>query len=213
MAINYPIQADVVDITSDNPKSVDVFLIDTNVWYWMTYSRASQSARPPIQYQSTDYPNFTNAALTVGSQIFQSGLTLAELTHLIEKAEFEIYAQANPAIFPDPKKFNKDFRHSYPAERAQVVSEVQAAWAQVICLSESLPIAIDVSTVSAALSRFQTEQVDGYDLFILESMKNHGVVQVITDDGDYASVPGIQVFTANRSVLSAARRQGKLVTR
>jgi hypothetical protein len=44
-------------------------------------------------------------------------------------------------------------------------------------------------------------------------MKNHGVVQVITDDGDFATVPGIQVFTANRNVISAARSQGKLLIR
>lgn len=44
-------------------------------------------------------------------------------------------------------------------------------------------------------------------------MKNHGVVQVITDGGDFAAVPGIRVFTANHNVIQAARTQGRLVTR
>lgn len=35
----------------------------------------------------------------------------------------------------------------------------------------------------------------------------------ITDDGDFATVPGIQVFTANRNVIIAARSQGKMLTR
>jgi predicted nucleic acid-binding protein len=213
MAINYTIQALVVDITVDSPKPEDVFLVDTNVWYWMTYTRASQSVRPPAQYQSTSYPSYTNAALGAGARIFQSGLTLAELTHLIERAEFEIFAMANPGIFPNPKNFNKDFRHSYNAEHAQVVAEIQAAWSQVTSLADPLTLTIDALTTAAALSRFQTEKVDGYDLFILEAMKNHGVVQLITDDGDFATVPGIQVFTANRNVISAARSQGKLLIR
>jgi hypothetical protein len=42
---------------------------------------------------------------------------------------------------------------------------------------------------------------------------DHGVLQLITDDGDFATVPGIQVFTANRNVINAARSQGKLQTR
>lgn len=207
MAINYTIQAEVVDITADAPKADDVFLVDTNVWYWMTYTRASQSARPPAQYQTSNYPSFTNAALTAGARIFQSGLTLAELTHLIEKAEREIYEAANGSIG------TKEYRHNFPTERNQVKAEIQAAWGQVTSLADPLTVTIDDPTTTAALARCQSERVDGYDLFILESMKNHGVVQVITDDGDFTTVPGIQVFTANRNVISAARNQGKLLTR
>jgi len=36
---------------------------------------------------------------------------------------------------------------------------------------------------------------------------------VITDDGDYVTVPGIKVFTANRNAITAAANQGKLLTR
>lgn len=207
MPINYIIQADIVDITADIPKAVDVFLVDTNVWYWMTYSRASQSTRPPAYYQTSKYPLYTNSALNIGSRIFQSGLSLAELTHLIEKAEKEIYEAANGTIG------TKAYRHNLANERKQVRAEVQAAWGQVTSLADPLALPIDGTTTSNALNRFHTDKVDGYDLFILESMRKHGVVQVITDDGDFATVPDIQVFTANRGVINAARDQGKLQTR
>jgi len=82
-----------------------------------------------------------------------------------------------------------------------------------LLLGEPLTVTIDIPMATAALNRLQTEQVDGYDLFILESMKSHGVVQIITDDGDFATVPGIQVFTANRNVIRAARAQERLVIR
>ena len=204
MAVNYIIQAEVVDITGDTPRAEDAFLVDTNVWYWMTYTRASQSA---IQYQTTNYPAYTNAALAAGARIYQSGLSLAELTHLIEKAEREIYERTNGQIG------TKEYRHNFPGERTQVITEIQSAWSQVVNLADPLVSAIDNQTANAALARFQTEKVDGYDLFILESMKNHSVVQVITDDGDFATVSGIQVFTANRNVITAARNQGKLKIR
>jgi len=204
MAINYTVHAEVVDITSDAPKAEDTFLVDTNVWYWTTYPKATSY----IPNQISDYPGYLNNALGASAKIFHSGLTLAELTHIIEKTEREIY-ERNIGSSVKPK----EFRHNLSGQRSRVVSEVQAAWAQVASLAEPLAASIDTPTTTAALNRLQAEKVDGYDLFLLESMKTHGVVQVITDDGDFATVPGIQVFTANRNVIQAARTQGKLVVR
>jgi predicted nucleic acid-binding protein len=203
MAINYSIQADVVDITADSPKADDVFLVDTNVWYWMTYPNATSN----IPANLSVYPGYINSALGQNSRIHHSGLSLAELAHIIEKTEREIYARTSGTIN------TKEYRHNYPPERTRVTAEIQAAWGQVTSLADPLTVLIDDTTTSAALTRFQTEKVDGYDLFILESMKHHGVVQVITDDGDFVTIPGIQVFTANRNVISAARLQGKLQAR
>ncbi|MGI6098679.1 MAG: PIN domain-containing protein [Kiritimatiellia bacterium] len=213
MEICYTIQAEVVDITKDIPNERDAFLADTNVWYWLTYQKASQRAHPPAYYQTTKYPRYTNSALRAGARVFHSGLSLAELTHLIEKSEYEIFAKANPRIFPNPNQFAKRFRHNRPDENRQAVTEIESAWAQVTNLSEPLAVTIGSPTTTAALKRLRTEKVDGYDLFILETMRKHGVVQIITEDGDFTTVPGIQVFTANRNVLEAARAQKRLITR
>ncbi|MGB5157465.1 PIN domain-containing protein [Desulfobacterium sp. N47] len=203
MAINYTVKADVVDITTDNPKADDVFLVDTNVWYWLTYPNATSF----IPSQLSEYPGYLNKALGAQSRIHHSGLSLAELAHLIEKTEREIYEKTVGQIKP------KEYRHNLTGERSRVYSEIQAAWLQVAALAEPLAITIDALATTDALNRFQSEKVDGYDLFFLESMKKHGVVQVITDDGDFATVPGIQVFTANRNVINAARGQKKLLPR
>ncbi|MBD2773542.1 hypothetical protein [Iningainema tapete] len=40
-----------------------------------------------------------------------------------------------------------------------------------------------------------------------------GIVKIITDDGDYVTVPGIKVFTANIGAIAAAGSQGKLRVR
>ncbi|MFH1674377.1 MAG: PIN domain-containing protein [Pseudomonadota bacterium] len=203
MAINYTIKSEVIDITADTPTAEDVFLVDTNVWYWLTYPNATSF----IPSQLSEYPGYLNKALGTKSRIHHSGLSLAELAHLIERTEREIYEKAVAQIKP------KEYRHNLADERSRVFSEIQAAWSQVTALADPLSITIDEPTTADALNRFQSEEVDGYDLFILESMKNHGVVQVITDDGDFATVSGIQVFTANRNVIAAARDQGKLKTR
>jgi hypothetical protein len=44
-------------------------------------------------------------------------------------------------------------------------------------------------------------------------MDKAGRVQIITEDGDYVTVPGIKVFTANSNAIAAAGKCGNLVVR
>jgi hypothetical protein len=201
MAVQYAVKAEVVNIQFDTPQKDDIFLVDTNVWYWLTYTQASTSPPP---YQINDYPAYLTKIISAQGLLLYCGLSLAELAHNIEKAEREIFSTT---LKP------KEYRHNEPTERANVVAEVIAAWGQVTSIAVSTDVTIDETTTNASLTRFQTQLLDGYDLLILEAMDKAGVVQVITDDGDYVTVPGIKVFTANRNVITAARNQGKLITR
>lgn len=201
MGVNYTVQAEVVDIRSDSPSKDDIFLVDTNVWYWYTYTYASISA---LNYQITEYPSYVAKAISVDSLLLYCGLSFAELAHNIEQAERKIF---NPGIK------SKEYRHNYPAERAKVVAEVETAWNQVTSIAACADILINEDKTNTALKRFQTQLLDGYDLLILEAMDKAGVKQIITDDGDYLTVPGIKVFTANAGAISAAKKQGKRLVR
>lgn len=201
MAVQYAVKAEVVNIQFDTPQKDDIFLVDTNVWYWLTYTQASTFADP---YQINDYPAYLRKVISAQGLLLYCGLSLAELAHNIEQVERK--------IFPTTVK-PKEYRHNYSIERANVVAEVIAAWSQVTSIAVSTDVTVDETTTNASLTRFQTQLLDGYDLLILEAMDKAGIVQVITDDGDYVTVPGIKVFTANRNVITAARNQGKLITR
>jgi len=205
MAINYVVQAEIVDIRTDAPLASDSFLVDTNVWGWTTYTRASLGKRGPTPRQSRDYPTYINRAIAAKARLLRCGLSLAELAHVIEKTEREVFGVQDSQ--------NKEFRHNYPAARARVAAEVKTAWEQVKSLSAPIDILINDPTTDAALMRFQAQAVDGYDLFLLEATMRASVVQVITDDGDYCAVPGIRVFTSNNAVVTAAAAQGKLLRR
>jgi predicted nucleic acid-binding protein len=207
MAAHYSIQAEVVNIRSDIPKPADAFFVDTNIWYWITYTRARQAAQPPKPYQIKDYAAYIRKARKAAAKLYRCGLSLAELAHLIEKAEREIFIKVNGPIG------TKEFRHNHAPERARVVTEVQTAWDKIKTMAAPIEALVDETTTDAALTRFQTQPLDGYDLFLLEAIAKAGVVQVITDDGDFATVPGIQVFTSNQNVVLSAQNQGKLVTR
>ena len=68
-----------------------------------------------------------------------------------------------------------------------------------------LDMALDAAFMQSALSRFPAVALDGYDLLMVEAALQSSLTQIITDDGDYATVAGLTVFTANERVLGAAR--------
>jgi predicted nucleic acid-binding protein len=151
------------------------------------------------------------AALTVGADLRFSGLSFSELAHRIEKTEFDIYCQTVAGMPPNPK----EYRHNLTVERQRVVQEVEAAWQAVEAMGKHLdrPVSIDCAATTAALQELKTRALDGYDIFALQTTLASGIAQVLTDDGDFCVVPGITLFTANWTVITAATNQRKLVTR
>lgn len=57
------VRATVIDITSDQPKEGDRFLVDTQVWYWLTYSRSQNTTQPPKDYQVEQYPTYIRQSI------------------------------------------------------------------------------------------------------------------------------------------------------
>ncbi len=206
MAPNYQIEAVVFDIRNDNPKDNESFLVDTNVWSWLTYTRASIGPNPP--YQVKIYSSYIQKCRAKNCRLLFCGLTLAELAHLIEKTEREIYNRANGVSLT-----TKEFRHNLPNERTNVISEVQSAWIQVKALGELLQVLVDQSETTDAEVRYVHNPIDGYDLFMHGAMEKAGVSQILTDDGDFATVQGLSVFTSNQNVITSAQKQGKFKKR
>lgn len=206
MVVNLNLQADIIDIKTDIPQQGDIFFVDTNVWFWQTYTNAGFGAKVP---QASIYTQYINQALSNKATLTYSGLILVELAHIIERTEHQIYIQSHGKL---PLK---EYRHNYPNERANVVAEVQLSWSQVKALAVPVELTVDDATTDAALKRFQTQAVDGYDLLLLESIirAEAGKIKIITNDMDYAVVPDIQVFTTNYQVIQTAKMQKKLVFR
>jgi len=209
---NYMVRASVVDIKSDVPKLADRVWVDTNVLYWQTYSRASLRPRPPQTYQTRTYPTWLSHALRAGSTLHWLALSFAELAHQIETAEREIAEGAGQ--IPGGTK-PKDFRHNYSSQRANVIAEITNCWQAVESLASELPggVLADAGLIASSLPLMSRCAVDGYDLFMVEALKAAGVTKVLSDDGDFCTVGGITLFTANRWVIAAATAQGKLVAR
>jgi predicted nucleic acid-binding protein len=202
------VRAQVVDIRSDAPTSADRFFVDTNAWYWLVYNRASQNPAQPQPYQIQHYPSYLKHALSGQSALYCCALTFSELAHNIEKTEREIYGnQANRIIHP------KKFRHDYPQQRRRIVTLINDAWEDILAMSTLLDMTLDSAVTESARKLFPSLSLDGYDLFMVEAMRGSDIKQIVTDDGDYATVPGLVVFTANPRVIQAAQAARSLLTR
>lgn len=202
MAFSGIITANVYNIGNYIPNDGECFLVDTNIWYWMTYSKGIPSNR---QYLNA-YNSFISLSLANNANLFHSGLSLAELSHIIEGTERKIHEGVIKA-----KIKTKEFRYNYAKERFAAMKEVETSWLQVKSLAQQVELRICDVTTDNCLTNMTSNTLDGYDLMIYECMKNHEIKNIITDDGDYTSVDGINVFTLNANVLSEARNQKKLM--
>lgn len=200
--VNYVIQADIVDINADVPKADDIFFVDTNVWYCMTYIKASQGNS--LSYQIREYPPYVSKCKKIKADLYWCGLSMAELAHNIEKTERELY---NDEIKP------KIFRHNCAEKRQDVFNEIQASWSMVKSIGTPIDISITMENTEIALEYLDNAKIDGYDSFFLEAASQRGIKNIITDDGDFATVQGLRIFTANKNLINKAREQGKLISR
>ena len=207
-AVHYQVKAEVVDLRSDTPRPEDAFFVDTNVWYWLTYPRCRIVHKKPKNYQIRDYPDYIKRARKAQARLFTCGLCFSELANLIEKDELDIFRQAKGG-----KIEPKEFRHNEESERAKVVSQIQDSWAMVKSFASFLGILLDEALADKACQDLNSLPVGPQDLFMAESSLKAGASQIITDDGDFAAIPGIRVFTANRNVIRAAQDQSKYIIR
>lgn len=206
----YKVQADVVDIGTDRPRATDAFWVDTNVWYWQTYSRASMRTRVPQSWQLRVYPRYLQRCVIAGATLHWTGLSLSELAHQIETAEWEI-AESSAAI-PTGTRL-KEFRHDHPALRSGVVTEIGNVCADIASIASLIPVNLDQAMVDQALADLPNCRLDGYDQLTLHALRAAGISQVLSDDGDFCTVAGITLFTSNRGALQAAQAQGRLIVR
>lgn len=136
MAVQYTIFAEVFDIRVDQPQAHDTFFVDTNVLYWLVYSRLGMGDAPPLRYQTQYYPTFIRRIPRAIGRLLRSGLSFAELAHQIEVNEREIWLRTDAGTTHTAK----EFRHNLPGERVNIVAKIEAAWNTAKRLAEPLDL-------------------------------------------------------------------------
>jgi hypothetical protein len=101
---------------------------------------------------------------------------------------------------------------NHPSAR-NVIAEIESVWNLIDPIGVQMEIRVEESLTRAALARLKNECLDGYDAITTETFLKTPYKNILTDDGDFVTVTGITVFTANLNVINQARTQRKLVTR
>jgi len=201
--ISYKIQSNVIDIRNDVDIEGKSFYVDSNVWFWVSSNWGYQSAG---LYQIEYYPNFINEAVEK-SRLFTSIINIIELSHLIEKTRCDIY---NREI--NRKLTLKEYRYNHPDKREETTGIIKSSWECLSSMAKVLRTEFDEKDdIDQAIEIMKRSQIDSYDSLIFQTMEKNNIKNVISDDGDFATISGMNVFTANRNVVEAATEQGKLI--
>lgn len=187
--------ANCINIGSFEPAVDEVYFVDANVWYW--FSGGGVSGVSCSNYQLKAYPRFIDKILRNRARLKHTSLTFSEIANIIEREEC--------------KRFNED--HGTQLGRKElrklegfrdiVIAEVESAWAQIEGVSECIVVDIGERCAASAKSFFVNYPLDSYDAMYMALVRQQAIVRVISDDGDFSSVDGISLFTANRAALAS----------
>lgn len=203
------VRARIVDIRSDQPTPDDRILLDTNVLTWIVGCRSGQGTPQPQarHYQLYNYPRYVTDALRAKAILYRCGVSFTELAHHIERTEFHYFLRR----FPHTSQ--KNFRHGHPKQRQAVTTQIHAAWNTVKSFTEPIGTTMSDATITSVCRQLHSMAIGPFDLILLESMRDAGLSQLLSDDSDFATVDGLMLFTANPVILNAAKAQGKLLLR
>lgn len=205
MGIHLPIRARIVDIRHDAPRADDHLLLDTNVCLWLSWTRVSEGNGAAKPYQLQQYPRYVNLALENRSALYHSAISYAEISHHIERSEYQLAAHRHRALT------RKEFRQT--RRREQVVRDIKSVWYTIQQISSIIPTPMEDTATKTVQALLQELPLGPFDLFLVNAMQLAGLTGIVTDDMDFGFVPGITVFTSNLAVIKRARETGHLYTR
>jgi hypothetical protein len=216
------VNAQVVDIRSTSkslPKSV---VADANVLYFVYYDFASLSGAGvalPSFRQRNFYSAWFARALSSGVTLCATYTTFAEYVHLVERMELNCHwvtdpnkpelDPANPGQSFSPQ-YVKKLRYHYH-DRLQVIRANVETYLKSVQKNVALLPALRGDGFGAVIQAWSSSSSDIGDAALVAEAKLAGIPRVISDDADFVSFDGIQLYTANSGVISAAAQANKLL--
>ncbi|MFK5949697.1 MAG: PIN domain-containing protein [Methylococcales bacterium] len=187
----------VFDLTDYKPIPNENYFVDTNVWYWTTYlsSKEMSSHNKTQDYQMEDYPSFIEKALNDGASLCHCAMTFTELANIIEHTEYELYKLKSGKEYFSKKEFRKDID-----ARTQVLKEIDTAWSTINSMSKCIDVNLNSDFVDKSKIIMDEGNVDPFDAFYVQIMRDNKIDFIVTDDHDFCSTNQI-IVTSNKKAL------------
>lgn len=181
-----------VDINSILPN--EIFAVDTNVLLWACYNNISHNALNGFisEYQIQFYPKFIKNLIKNGNILYTTNLNVSELCSLIERNEFEIYKYRTRQRFYKKKKYRKIAR-----ERRRYKTKLDTT---LKILHETYISRVEVVVIPANYDSIFSQAIpimtcDTFDYAVIEHLKSIGITNYISDDKDFCTIDGINLYT------------------
>ena len=176
----------IQQINKLSPKN-QKFFVDTNIWIFQSYISGILFDENKNE-KSAAYSDFIQKVLDSGCQLFTSSLCLSEIGHVIEKKFFKIYKMENPSVTL------KQFR-AITQKRNEIISIVKSIWEEINSLSTIIDFSVTKKAGDNMLEKLQEAPLDTYDAQYLLIMEDNKITNILTDDKDFRSVSGIDIYT------------------
>jgi hypothetical protein len=203
MPSDLPVAASIVDIRNRVDFSdINSLVVDTNAWFWLTYTGDFAEDDKPHGSKLVHYPNFISTCLSNNVDLKYTIISLAEIHKL---TEVSLYKHYKSWVDNDDITF-KNYRYKETAQRQDFLDEYEAMYEQINGMGEHIPTFDNIGEYPDTLLRESKEKLlEIADIIILKSAARLNISDIITDDGDFATVEDITVYTANDKIIEAAK--------
>lgn len=200
-------KARILDIRKTDCKIEPKILVDTNVLYFTYYDRFSQldilNEGQPKTYQIEYYPGFIEKLLSKDCSLFVHRINLLEFSKIVEIVELKIlyYALHKPMInWQDFKA--KEVRLANLSEYRSIQQRIVTYLNSMMKTFELVNVDLPYNQIAADFLIAWTNSImDAGDAMIIAESKRFGITSVLSDDAYLATLSGITLYTANRTVL------------
>lgn len=192
----------VFDISERKIPYDEPYYLDTNIWYWLTYPRVT--FRNDVQLKkATDYTSFISSLQTKDVELCSTIFTYSELINIVERNEFNLVKRQ----YHSKKHFRKDLTKR--KDTLEIIANVLEQVDEFSTPDKVVQI-LDYIKAETLIQGLNSTLLDGNDLIVGMLTKENEIVNIISDDSDFGTLGGINLFTLNAEVIKAAREQGRL---
>lgn len=199
------IKANIHDLNNVENYDNKPFLVDTNIWLWLTYTKIMPT-RSDLRNKVIQYTDKIIEMQLNGAVLVYSALTFSEIATSIEKQEMAEHIEGQNPDFNLNESKSKFFKvkkilRNDSALRNKVAMEVKSSLTQ---LTDVADRQADDNLTKFDFTKFADDlketTLDGTDILLNNIGAQEGL-NVITDDRDYGSVNGLNVFTLNKDLI------------
>lgn len=180
---------ELFNIETCNMPQNEKILIDTNIWYWMTYPNASQE-RGFNEEKVNQYVDFINKVKDT-NKLYVSVINYSELINIVERNEYNLYKKVNSLSNLSRKNFR---RLETEKERVQRMIFNMLEQIKKTCSADFIQI-LDYIEIEKLKQEMISTYLDANDAINLLLARENEILNVLSDDTDFKDASHINLYT------------------